>query len=77
MSTKALAPSVILSEEERLETMLQRRLGNRVRDLRVVLLADGLILQGHTATYHAKQVAQHVAMEVADMPIVANEIEVL
>jgi hypothetical protein len=64
------------SEEERLESLLTRRLGSRVRDLRVVLLPDGLILQGRTATYHAKQIAQHTAMEFADMPILANEIEV-
>jgi hypothetical protein len=76
MSTNALATS-FLSEEERLENMLLRRLGNRVRDLRVILLADGLILQGRTGTYHAKQVAQHAAMELATLPIVANEIEVL
>jgi hypothetical protein len=76
MSTNVLAPKMV-SEEERLESMLLRRIGNRVRDLRVILLADGLILQGRTATYHAKQLAQHAAMELADMPIVANEIEVL
>ena len=76
MSTNVLASSV-LSEEERLESMLLRRLGNRVRDLRVILLADGLILQGRTATYHAKQIAQHAAMEIADLPILANEIVVL
>jgi hypothetical protein len=76
MSTNALASSV-LSEEERLESMLVRRLGSRIRDLRVILLPDGLILQGRTATYHAKQIAQHVAMEVADLPILANEIIVL
>jgi hypothetical protein len=75
MSTNVLATNV-LSEEERLESMLLRRLGNRVRDLRVVLVPGGLILQGHTGTYHAKQIAQHVAMEEADLPILANEIEV-
>ena len=69
--------SKMLSEEERLEGMLMRRIGNRVRDLRVILLADGLILQGRTATYHAKQLAQHAAMELANMPILANDIEVL
>jgi hypothetical protein len=57
--------------------MLVRRLGNRIRDLRIVLLPAGLILQGRTATYHAKQVAQHVAMEEADLPILANDIEVM
>ena len=76
MQTEALATNV-LSEEERLESLLTRRLGSRVRDLRVIVVAAGLILQGRTATYHAKQIAQHTAMEVADMPILANEIEVL
>ena len=76
MSTNALATS-ILAEEERLESTLIRRLGNRVRDLRVIVLPDGMILQGRTATYHAKQMAQHIAMEVTDLPILANEIIVL
>ena len=76
MSTNVIAPNV-LSEEERLESMLQRRLGNRIRDLRVLLLPEGVILQGRAATYHAKQIAQHVAMELGDLPILANEIVVL
>ena len=76
MSTNLLEGPV-LTDEERLESMLLRRLGNRVRDLRVILLPSGLILQGRTATYHAKQIAQHAAMEMANLPIVANEIEVL
>jgi len=70
-------PTNVLTEEERLGSMLLRRLGNRVRDLRVVVLPAGLILQGRTPTYHAKQIAQHAAMELADLPILANEIEVL
>ena len=74
--SNALAPNV-LTEEERLENMMLRRLGNRVRDLRVVVLPAGIILQGRSATYHAKQLAQHAAMELAELPIVANEIEVL
>ena len=76
MSTNVLASNVV-SEEERLESMLLHRLGNRIRDLRVLLLPHGMILQGRTATYHAKQVAQHAAMELAELPILANEIVVL
>ena len=76
MSTKAFATSA-LSEEEQLENTLIHRLGNRVRDLRVILLPEGLVLQGRCATYHAKQMAQHIAMEATDMPILANEIVVL
>jgi hypothetical protein len=62
--------------EEQLESLMQRRLGNRVRDLHVLLRADGVILKGWAATYHAKQLAQHAAMELVNLPILANDIEV-
>lgn len=75
MSTKTTAPP-IPSDEERLESLMLRRLGSRVRDLRVLLLPAGLILQGRAATYHAKQLAQHAAMELSATPILANDIEV-
>lgn len=66
----------ILSQEERLEALMSRRLGNRIRDLRVHIHPTGLVLQGRTATYHAKQLAQHAAMELANLPILANDIQV-
>lgn len=66
-----------VSQEEHLESMLQRRLGGRVRSLRIICKPDGIVLQGMAATYHAKQLAQHAAMELADLPILANDIEVL
>jgi hypothetical protein len=62
--------------EKHLELQVQRRLGGRIRDLRVIVRQDGVILQGRAATYHAKQLAQHAAMELADLPILANDIEV-
>jgi hypothetical protein len=62
--------------DEHLEAFMHRRLGNRVRDLRVVRQGGGLILHGWAATYHAKQLAQHAAMEMSPLPILANEIEV-
>jgi hypothetical protein len=61
---------------DQLESLLQRRLGNRIRDLSVLVVPGGLVLQGRTATYHAKQLAQHALMELCDLPIVANDIEV-
>ena len=64
------------TDEDCLESLVQRRLGNRVRDLRILRLPTGLIIQGRTATYHAKQLATHAAMEFADQPILANDIEV-
>ena len=63
-------------EEERLENLLQSRLGGRIRDLRVQLLGTGLVLRGRATTYHAKQLAQHAAMELSEHPILANEIDV-
>jgi hypothetical protein len=68
--------SAHLNKEEHLESLLQCRLGNRVRDLRVQLYPAGLVIQGRAATYHAKQLAQHAAMELTDVPILANDIEV-
>ena len=61
---------------ENLESLVQRRLGNRIRDLHVIVRNDGVILRGRAPTYHAKQLAQHAAMELGDLPIVANDIEV-
>ena len=61
---------------ELLEALVQRRLGGRVRDLRVLRQDNGLILQGRVPTYHAKQLAQHAIMEADPLPIVANDLEV-
>lgn len=68
--------SLLLSAEARLESQVRRRLGNRVRDLRVVVHDEGIILEGRAPSYHAKQLAQHAAMESADLRILANNIEV-
>lgn len=76
MATQVFADMVVL-EEEHLEELVQRRLGGRVRNLRILVRPTGLVLQGRAATYHAKQLAQHAAMELIDVPILANDIEVL
>lgn len=75
MSTNVIGGAV-LPHQEHLESLVQRRLGGRVKDLRIVVRSNGLILQGRATTYHAKQLAQHVAMELAPLPILANDIEV-
>lgn len=59
-----------------LEQHIQSRLNGRVRNFRLSIRADGLVLEGHTHTYHAKQLAQHALMEAVDVPISANEIKV-
>lgn len=66
----------ITNRHEHLETLVQRRIGSRVRNLHIVVRPNGLVLKGWAATYHAKQLAQHVTMELAPLPILANDIEV-
>jgi len=61
---------------EQLQALLQRRLNGRVRDLRLLVRDQSLILQGWTSTYHVKQLAQHAAIEISGLTILANEIEV-
>jgi hypothetical protein len=75
MNSLAIAEPTFPSAE-RLELQVQRRLGNRVRGLRIIVQDAGVILQGRASTYHAKQLAQHAAMELAELPILANDIEV-
>lgn len=69
--TVSVRPGMGLYEAE-----LRRRLHGRVADLTVEDHDGGLILQGWCVSYYAKQVAQHAAMSVTGMPIVANRIEV-
>lgn len=59
-----------------LEAHIQCRLSGQVRDFRLVVADEGVILRGHANTYYAKQLAQHAVMEATVLPILANEIEV-
>jgi hypothetical protein len=63
-------------EEARVEMCIQARLSGRVHGLRVVRRDNGFVLQGRTATYYAKQLVLHAAMQATDLPILADEIEV-
>ena len=76
MDATAVFNAGAVTEEPSLEMLLQHRLGNRVRNLRVLYQRDGIVLKGRAATYHAKQLAQHAAMELSDLAILANDIEV-
>jgi hypothetical protein len=75
MTSPALEEPILVADEY-LEMMVQRRLGSRVRGLRILNRPGGIILQGRATTYHAKQLAQHAVMEVIHQPILANDIEV-
>ncbi len=62
---------------EDLQTRLQGSLRSCIRDLTLVAHDGGIILRGTTRTYYAKQLAQHAVMRATDVPILANQIEVL
>jgi len=47
-----------------LENHVQARTGRRIRNLRIELHSDGVILRGHTSTYYVKQLAQHGIRDV-------------
>jgi hypothetical protein len=61
---------------EQVEEVLRQRLCGRVRQLRVLVRGEGVVLQGAAANYYGKQLAQHYAHKLFRLPIIANEIEV-
>ena len=65
-----------IAQIDQLEAHVQCQLNGRVRDLRLLVRGRGLVLQGRSATYYAKQLVQHAVMEATGLPILANEIEV-
>ena len=75
MSFPDLADEV-LAPDDSLEHRILQRIGNRIRDFRVVERPEGLVLRGRAVTFHTKQLAQHAAMELTHRLILANEIEV-
>ncbi len=62
---------------ERIEGQIERRASGRIRDLHVVCSDDLIILMGRSRTYHAKQLAQQVVLDLTDgFPALANQIVV-
>ncbi len=64
------------AEVTQIEARLKCHLGSQVRHLRLLVRDNGLVLQGRARSYYAKQMAQHTAMEMTGLPVLANEIEV-
>lgn len=70
--------TIVRTDEDQLEALIQRRLQGRVwvRGFRVLIQEQGLVLQGRVSTFYAKQLVQHAAMEVGGHSVLANDIEV-
>jgi hypothetical protein len=61
---------------DQLENHVKRHLHGRLRDFRLVVQGNGVILHGRTTTYYAKQLAQEAVREAFKLPILANVIAV-
>jgi hypothetical protein len=75
-ATLPASVSVPAENLTRLESLVLRQLNRRIHDFRIMPRGEGLVLQGCTSTYYAKQLAQASLMALTDLPILANEIEV-
>jgi hypothetical protein len=62
---------------QRVVTQLQSQLGSRVRDFRLSVHQNRLILRGQVRTYYCKQLVQEIVMKETPLLIAANEIAVL
>ena len=60
----------------RIERAVRRGTNDKVRDLRVEIADEGILLQGRCGTYYCKQLAQHAAIALAKPEVVINQIEV-
>ena len=56
--------------------LVRRRLAGRIRDFRLVLRENGIVLQGRACSYYGKQLAQHEVLRVVNAARLVNEIEV-
>jgi hypothetical protein len=61
---------------QQLECNVKRHLYGRLRDFRLVVQANGVILHGRTSSHYAKQLAQEAVWEATKLPILANAISV-
>ena len=60
-----------------LPLILESRTGGQVREIRIELSSDRCVLLGRAHTYHARQLAYHIALDVLGQHVeLVNEIVV-
>ncbi len=59
-----------------IESRIRDRLGNRVRELKVIADGSWVVLHGRCVTYYSKQLAQHAALGVLEDEHLDNQITV-
>jgi osmotically-inducible protein OsmY len=60
----------------RIELAIRRQTAGKIRDLKIVVTEEAVVLSGGCRTYYSKQLAQHAAMSVSGCPTLVNEIVV-
>jgi hypothetical protein len=58
------------------EKLAARGTNDKVRELRVEVVEEGIVLSGRCGTYYCKQLAQHAAMPLVQNEALINRIEV-
>ena len=60
----------------RVERTVREKTSGLIRDLRVDFASGEIVITGRAATYYAKQLATHAALEACDDITLTNDIEV-
>jgi len=60
----------------RIERIVRCRTGGRIRDLRVDVSADSVVISGVASTYYAKQLVTHAALDEITDRVLTNAVEV-
>jgi len=69
-------PDAFQALAARVERLVREKTSGLIRDLRVTVLAGEVVLTGRAATYYAKQLATHAALDACDDLTLTNDIEV-
>jgi len=61
---------------EHIERLVRQRTSGLIRDLKIDVLPGEILLTGRAATYYAKQLATHAALDACEHLTLTNDIEV-
>lgn len=70
------APQGVSDLASTLVSRIQARTHGQVRELRVELADERIVIRGRARTYYAKQLAQHGAMDYSGGQTIVNQIVV-
>ncbi len=61
---------------ERIEQVVRNRTGGVIRELRVHVYDNSVVIEGRAPSYYSKQLATHAAFDVLNGETLTNDIEV-